>query len=68
MDPDQVGELVLQAIKRNQFYLFTGAGFREEMRELCEEIVAALPEGEGHPGLAEFEKGRRNFVARVKAR
>ena len=38
----------------------------EEMRELCEEIVAALPEGEGHPGLADFEKGRRDFTAQVK--
>ncbi len=66
-DPVEVGELVLQAIKNNQFYVFTGAGFREEMRELCEEIVQALPEGEGDPRLADFEKGRRDFIARVKA-
>jgi NAD(P)-dependent dehydrogenase (short-subunit alcohol dehydrogenase family) len=68
MDPDEVGEQVLQAIRRNQFYLFTSSGFREEMRELCEEIVDALPEGEGHPGLADFERQRREFAARVKGR
>jgi NAD(P)-dependent dehydrogenase (short-subunit alcohol dehydrogenase family) len=67
-DPDMVGERVLQAIKRNEFYVFTGPGFREEMRDICEEIVAALPEGEGDPRLADFEKGRRDFTARVKAR
>jgi NAD(P)-dependent dehydrogenase (short-subunit alcohol dehydrogenase family) len=67
-DPDEVGERVLQAIKKNEFYIFTGAGFRQEMRELCDEIVAALPEGEGDPRLADFEKGRRDFTARVKAR
>ncbi len=66
-DPVEVGELVLQAIRKNEFYVFTGAGFRQEMRELCEEIVQALPEGEGDPRLADFEKGRRDFIARVKA-
>jgi NAD(P)-dependent dehydrogenase (short-subunit alcohol dehydrogenase family) len=66
-DPVEVGEMVLKAIKNNEFYLFTASGFRDEMRELCEEIVQALPEGEGDPRLADFEKGRRDFIARVKA-
>ena len=66
-DPAEVGERVLRAIRKNEFYVFTGAGFRQEMRELCEEIVQALPEGEGDPRLADFEKGRRDFIARVKA-
>ncbi len=68
MDPDAVGEMVLQAVRKNQFYLFTSAGFKEEMRDLCEEIVEALPEGEGHPGLADFERNRREFAARVRGR
>ncbi len=68
MDPDEVGEKVLKAIRRNQFYLFTSAGFRDEMRDLCQEIIDALPEGEGHPGLANFERQRREFGARVKGR
>jgi NAD(P)-dependent dehydrogenase (short-subunit alcohol dehydrogenase family) len=68
MDPDKVGERIVQAIRKNEFYVFTGPGFREEMREICEEIVAALPEGEGDPRLADFEKARRDFTARVKAR
>jgi NAD(P)-dependent dehydrogenase (short-subunit alcohol dehydrogenase family) len=66
-DPLVVGELVLAAIKKNQFYVFTASGFRDEMREIGEEIVRALPEGEGDPRLADFEKGRRDFIARVKA-
>jgi len=66
-DPVEVGEMVLKAIKNNEFYVFTAGGFRDEMRELCEEIVQALPEGEGDPRLADFEKGRRDFIARVKA-
>jgi NAD(P)-dependent dehydrogenase (short-subunit alcohol dehydrogenase family) len=66
-DPVEVGEMVLKAIKNNEFYVFTASGFRDEMRELCEEIVQALPEGEGDPRLADFEKGRRDFIARVKA-
>ena len=65
-DPVEVGEMVLKAIKKNEFYVFTASGFRDEMRELCEEIVQALPEGEGDPRLADFEKGRRDFIARVK--
>ncbi len=65
-DPVEVGEMVLKAIKNNEFYVFTASGFRDEMRELSEEIVQALPEGEGDPRLADFEKGRRDFIARVK--
>jgi NAD(P)-dependent dehydrogenase (short-subunit alcohol dehydrogenase family) len=66
-DPVEVGEMVLKAIRKNEFYVFTASGFRDEMRELSEEIVQALPEGEGDPRLADFEKGRRDFTARVKA-
>ena len=66
-DPVEVGEMVLKAIKNNEFYVFTASGFRDEMGELCQEIVQALPEGEGDPRLTGFEKGRRDFIARVKA-
>ena len=33
-DPVEVGEMVLKAIKNNEFYVFTASGFRDEMREL----------------------------------
>jgi NAD(P)-dependent dehydrogenase (short-subunit alcohol dehydrogenase family) len=66
MDPEQVGELVLKAIQRGQFYIFTTPGFKEEIREISDEILAAMPEGEGDPRLAEFERGRRELNAKAK--
>ncbi len=68
LEPEAVGEMVLRAIRRNEFYLFTTPGFRAEMKEINEEILAALPEGEGDPRLAAFEQGRRQLLAQARGR
>ena len=68
MDPEAVGEMVLKAIQRNDFYLFTTSGFKEEMKEISDEILAAMPEGEGDPRLAGFELERRQLLAQMRKR
>ena len=68
MDPDVVGEMVLKAIRRNEFYLFTTPGFKEEMKGNNDEILAAFPEGEGDPRAVVHDRERRQFLARVRER
>jgi len=68
IEPEAVGEMVLRAIRRNEFYVFTSPGFRAEMKGIYDEILAALPEGEGDPRLAEFEQSRRQLLAQARGR
>ena len=67
MDPEEVGEKVLRAIRRNDFYVFTHPDHREELREIFDEVIAAFPD-EPVPGdrLA-IEEGRRSAKARALA-
>jgi NAD(P)-dependent dehydrogenase (short-subunit alcohol dehydrogenase family) len=67
VDPGEVGEKVLKAILQNEFYIFTSPGFRDEVKEICAEIVEAMPAGEIDPRLAPFEQLRRQPRAALKA-
>jgi NAD(P)-dependent dehydrogenase (short-subunit alcohol dehydrogenase family) len=44
MDPDDVGRKTLAGILREDFYIFSHPEFKEELKELCEEILCAMPE------------------------
>jgi len=67
MEPEEVGEKVLRGIRRNDLYIFTHPEFKEELRALFDETLAALPEGEAPPARLEVEKGRRQIIANLKA-
>ncbi|HUK02222.1 MAG TPA: SDR family NAD(P)-dependent oxidoreductase [Steroidobacteraceae bacterium] len=69
MDPVELGERVLNGIRRNDAYILTHGEFKEEVRELFEEILAAFPaEGTEDPGRLRFEALRREMTAAAKAR
>jgi short-subunit dehydrogenase len=53
MDPDKVGERVLEGIRRNDLYIFTHSEFREGIRSRCEAVMAAVPDTEPDPALME---------------
>jgi len=59
MDPVEVGENVLAGIKRNDLYIFPHPEFKDEMREIFDEVLAALPEGAADPKRLAFEEFRR---------
>ena len=63
MDPEEVGEKVLRGIRENKFYIFSHPDHKEEVRKLCEEIVAAFPDEEPEPQRMAFEDMRRERVA-----
>jgi NAD(P)-dependent dehydrogenase (short-subunit alcohol dehydrogenase family) len=67
MDPREAGEKVLRAIRRNDFYIFSHSEFREELREIFDEALAALPDEPVPPARLAFEDGRRAMKAAARA-
>jgi NAD(P)-dependent dehydrogenase (short-subunit alcohol dehydrogenase family) len=59
MDPDDVGEKVLRAIRRNDFYVFTHPDHRDELRQIFDDVLAAFPDEPIPPDRAAVEEGRR---------
>jgi NAD(P)-dependent dehydrogenase (short-subunit alcohol dehydrogenase family) len=62
MEPDIIAERTLDAIRANRFYIFSHPEFKDEMRELFDEIVADFrdyPEDPGYQQRVGFEQGRR---------
>jgi NAD(P)-dependent dehydrogenase (short-subunit alcohol dehydrogenase family) len=67
MDPDEIGEKVLRAIRRNDFYVFTHPDHRDELREIFEETLAAFPDEPVPADRLAVEEGRRAAKARALA-
>ena len=59
MAPVDVAKRVLEGIQRNELYLFPHAEFKEELRELFDGILAALPDAAPDPKRMVMEDGRR---------
>jgi NAD(P)-dependent dehydrogenase (short-subunit alcohol dehydrogenase family) len=64
MEPDEVAEKTLKGILANDLYIFPHPEFKEELREIFDSVLAAIPEGEVDPRRLAFEEGRR---ARMRA-
>ncbi len=59
MDPEEIGEKVLRAIRRNDFYVFTHPDHRDELRGIFDEILAAFPDEPVPAQRLAVEEGRR---------
>jgi short-subunit dehydrogenase len=67
MEPEEVGEKVLRAIRANEFYIFPMPEFREELRAIFDEALAAIPDEPAEPNRLAFEEGRRAMAAKARA-
>ncbi len=68
MDPREVGERVLQAILRNEPYVFPHGEFKEEVREHFEEMLAAFPVDQQADAVRlERERRRARLTREAKA-
>jgi NAD(P)-dependent dehydrogenase (short-subunit alcohol dehydrogenase family) len=65
MDPEEIGEKVLRAIRRNDFYVFTHPDHRDELRGIFDEILASFPDEPVPPDRLAVEEGRRAGKARA---
>jgi len=66
MDPLDVGRAVLAGIGRNDLYIFPHAEFRDELRGIFDEILAALPDRAPDPARMAMEDGRRSRHRRLR--
>jgi NAD(P)-dependent dehydrogenase (short-subunit alcohol dehydrogenase family) len=68
MDPAEVAERTLEAIRHNDFYVLTHLENKEELRGLFEEVLAAFPRSQDmDPGRKAFEDERRQKTAAARA-
>ncbi len=68
MTPEEVGEKVLRAIRRNDFYVFTHPEFKDELRAVFDEAIQALPDEPAPSARLAFEDGRRAMAAAERAK
>jgi len=67
MQPAEVGAKVLRAMQRNDFYIFTHPEFKEELREIFEEALAAMPQETAPAERLAFEERRRALKDQARA-
>ncbi len=67
MSPEEVGEKVLRGVRRGDFYIFTHPEFRDELREIFDEALAAIPDEPAPADRVAFEEGRRAAKAQARA-
>lgn len=67
MEPDEVAEKTIDAIRANQFYIFTHPEFKDELREVFSEVMADFPSGEAPVARMAFERGRRENYRKARA-
>ena len=67
MDPDEIGDKVVRAIRHNDFYVFTHPDHRDELRAIFDEIIAAFPDESVPADRLAVEEGRRMAKARALA-
>ncbi len=66
MTPEEVGEKVLAGICRNNLYIFSHPEFKEELKEIFDETLNALPEEDAPAARVKFEQGRREGLKNLK--
>jgi NAD(P)-dependent dehydrogenase (short-subunit alcohol dehydrogenase family) len=69
MEPDVIAARVLEAMRENRFHIFTHPEFKDELRELFDEILADFRDYSPDPGFEQrtgFEKTRRESYQRQR--
>ena len=67
MDPLELGEAVLRGIRRNDPYILAHGEFKDEVREIFDEILDLFPPAENvSEGRLAFEKRRREITEAAK--
>jgi len=67
MDPVEVAEKVVAAIKANRFYIFSHPEFKDELREVFDQILENFSDEPADPQRLAFEQGRRKRYAEERA-
>jgi NAD(P)-dependent dehydrogenase (short-subunit alcohol dehydrogenase family) len=68
MDPEEVGLKTLRGMLRNDLYIFSHPEGRDEVREICDDIIAAFPDEPAPPERLAVEEMRRAAKAASKTK
>ncbi|HEY3808412.1 MAG TPA: SDR family NAD(P)-dependent oxidoreductase [Steroidobacteraceae bacterium] len=69
MEPDVIAARVLEAMRENRFHIFTHPEFKDELRELFDEVLQDFRDYPQDPGFEQrtgFEKTRRESYKRQR--
>jgi NADP-dependent 3-hydroxy acid dehydrogenase YdfG len=66
MAPEEAGEKVLEGIRKNSLYIFSHGEFKDELREIFDEALEALPEEEAPAARLAFERTRREALKKAR--
>ena len=64
MDPVEVAEKVVAAIKANRFYIFSHPEFKDELREVFDQILDEFHRRGGRPAAARLRAGPARALRR----
>jgi len=67
MDPVEVAEKVVAAIRANRFYIFSHPEFKDELKEVFDQILENFTDETPDPQRLAFEQGRRKRYAEERA-
>ena len=67
MDPVEVAEKVIAAIRANRFYIFSHPEFKDELGEVFDQILENFTDEVPDPQRLAFEQGRRSRYAEERA-
>lgn len=70
MEPDVIGARVIDAVRANRYYIFSHPEFKDELRQVFDEILASFQDHPHDPGYDQrtgFEVGRREGYAKARA-
>jgi NAD(P)-dependent dehydrogenase (short-subunit alcohol dehydrogenase family) len=67
MEPEEIGAKVLRGIRAGDFYIFSHPEFKQELRAIFDEALAALPAEQPPAARLAFEDGRREMYAKARA-
>ena len=68
MEPREVGDKVLKGVLANDLYIFPHPEFKDELAEIFDEALNAIPEEDAPEQRLAFEEGRRAGKRAAKAR
>jgi NAD(P)-dependent dehydrogenase (short-subunit alcohol dehydrogenase family) len=66
MAPEEVGQKVLEGVRRNSLYIFSHPEFKEELKEIFDEVLDAIPEEDAPAPRMQFERTRRESLKNHK--
>ena len=68
MAPEEMGQKILAGMRRNDLFIFTHSEFKEELKEILDDVLASVPDGQAPPARQAFQDNLRKTKAEARAK